>query len=42
VEEGIVAEDNVETPTYQSITYNGKTYSPEEVGKMFNAIETWG
>lgn len=42
VDEGIVAEDNVETPTYQSITYNGKTYSPEEVGKMFNAIETWG
>lgn len=42
VEEGIVAENNVETPTYQSITYNGKTYSPEEVGKMFNAIETWG
>lgn len=42
VEEGIIAEDNIETPTYQSITYNGKTYSPEEVGKMFNAIETWG
>ena len=42
VEEGIVAEDNIETPTYQSITYNGKTYSPEEVGQMFNAIETWG
>ena len=44
VEAGIKLEEPAitQTPTTQAISYNGQTYSSEEVDRMFNAIETWG